>query len=86
MIELGFADFDISGAMGVFAPAGTPREAIDRLSVEFMRAALLPDVKGGMARDGFVVAPTGPAEYNAFIRAKTEQIRSIAKAAKIKPD
>lgn len=86
MIELGFADFDISGAMGVFAPAGTPREAIDRLSAEFMRAAHLPEVKGGMARDGFVVAPMGPAQYNAFIRAKTEQIKSIAKAAKIKPE
>ena len=86
MIELGYRDFDFTGAMGVFAHSATPREAIERLNAEVMRVVQLPEVKNGMLRDGFVVSPLGPAEYAAFSRAKMEQIRKIAAAAKIKVD
>jgi tripartite-type tricarboxylate transporter receptor subunit TctC len=86
MIESGLPDFDLTGAMGVFAPAATPKAAIDRLSSEIMRVVQLPEVKDGMLRDGFAVVPLGPAEYDAFIRAKVQQIQRIAKAAKLKAD
>ncbi len=39
-----------------------------------------------MLRDGFVVAPLGPAEYEAYTRVKMQQIQKIARAAKIKLD
>ena len=86
MMESGLPDFDMSGAMGVFAPAATPKAALDRLNTEIMRAVQLPEVKDGMLRDGFAVAPMGPAEYEPFIRDKIQQIRNIAKAANIKHD
>jgi len=35
MMESGIADFDLSGAMGVFAPAATPKAALDRLIRRF---------------------------------------------------
>ena len=86
MIELGYKDFDITGAMGVFAPAATPKDALERLNAEVMRVVQLPEVKNGMLRDGFVVSPLGPADYAAFSKVKMEQIRKIAVAAKIKPE
>lgn len=86
MTESGLADFDMNGAMGVFAPAATPKAALERLNAEIMRAVQLPEVKDGMMRDGFVVAPLGPAEYEAFMREKIAQIQAIAKAANIKLD
>src|SRR5262245_51484355 len=86
MIELGYKDFDITGAMGVFAPAATPKDALERLNAEVIRVVQLPEVKNGMLRDGFIVAPLGPAEYAAFTRVKMEQIRKIAAAAKIKSE
>ena len=86
MMESGQPDFDMSGAMGVFAPAATPKATLDRLNTEIMRVVQLPEVKDGMLRDGFVVAPIGLAEYDAFIRAKVQQIQTIAKAANIKLD
>jgi hypothetical protein len=39
-----------------------------------------------MLRDGFVVAPTGPDEYGAFVRSKVRQIQEIGKAAKVRLD
>ena len=86
MIESGFPDFDITGAMGFFAPAGTPKEAVDRLSAEIARVVQLPEVKDGMMRDGFIVNPLGPAEYEAFLRAKLQQIQKIVRDANIKID
>ncbi len=86
MIELGYKEFDITGAMGVFAPAGTPKEALERLNAEVMRVVELPEVKNGMLRDGFAVAPQGPAEYGAFTKVKMQQIERIARAARIKLD
>jgi tripartite-type tricarboxylate transporter receptor subunit TctC len=86
MMEAGVPEFDISGGMGVFAPAATPKAAIERLNSEITRVVQLPEVKDGMLRDGFVVAPMGPAEYEAFMHDKIQQIRSIAKAANIKFD
>ena len=86
MIECGFPDFDITGAMGVFAPAGTPKETVERLSAEIVRVVQLPEVKDGMLRDGFIVNPLGPAEFEAFLRAKLQQIQRIVQDANIKVD
>jgi tripartite-type tricarboxylate transporter receptor subunit TctC len=84
MIESGFPDFDITGGMGVYAPSATPKEAIDRLSAEIVRVMQLPEVRVGLERDGFLVAPTGPAEYQAFVRARMKLIQKIAIDAKLK--
>ncbi len=86
MMEAGVSDFDISGAMGIFAPAATPKEALERLNSEIVRAVQLPEVKSGLLRDGFVVSTLSLAEYDAFMRDKIQLIRKIAAAAKIKLD
>lgn len=86
MMESGQADFDFSGAMGIFAPSGTPKASVERLATEIMRAVQLPEVKDGMMRDGFVVVPLGSAEYEAFVRSKIQDIQKVAKAAGIKLD
>lgn len=86
MIEAGQPDFDMSGAMGALAPSATPKAVLERLNSELTRAVQLPEIKEGMLRDGFVVAPIGLAEYEAFMRAKVQQIQKIAKAAQLKID
>ena len=86
MIESGFSDFDITGALGTFAPAATPKAAVDRLSAEILRAVRTPEVSGGMLRDGFAVIPLGSAEYQDFLRIKLQQIQSIGKVTNVKLD
>jgi tripartite-type tricarboxylate transporter receptor subunit TctC len=86
MIESGYADFDITGAMGAFVPGATPKEAIERLSVEILRAVQLPEVSGGMLRDGFAVIAMGPAQYQEFLRIKLSGIHELGKATKVKLD
>ena len=86
MIESGFAGFDMTGAMAVWAPAATPRDAIDRLSTDLMRLLQTPEVKSVALRDGYVVAPIGPTEYAALVRTMMAYYQKIGKAANIKLD
>ena len=86
MMESGVADFDISNMLGVNAPAATPKAAIDRLSAEIIRAVLLPEVKARLTLYGYEGSPIGAAEYDAYNRAKIQEIKTIASEAKIKLD
>lgn len=86
MIEAGIADFDMTGGMGVFAPSATPREAVERLSAEIVRTLQNPEVRDGLVRDGFTVAPMGTAEYQQYVRARMQDIQRVAREANIKVD
>ena len=84
MIESGYPDFDITGGMGVYAPAATPKEAVERLSAEVARVMQIPEVRAGLERDGFLVSASGPAEDQAFVRTRMKLIAKIAADAKLK--
>jgi tripartite-type tricarboxylate transporter receptor subunit TctC len=86
MIEAGLPDFDMTGAMGVFAPSGSPKDAVERLSVEIVRTLQNPDVRDGLVRDGFTVAPMGTTEYRQYVRTRTQEIERVAREANIKVD
>ena len=84
MIESGIPDFDMTGGMGVFAPAATPKNAVERLSTEIVRTLQIPEVRDGLVRDGFAVIPLRSAEFDAFVKTRMQQIQKIAKEAHIK--
>ena len=86
MIESGFADFDMTGGMGVFAPGATPKETVERLSTEIVRTLQLPEVRAGLIRDGFAVSSMSSSEYAPYVRARMQEIQRIAKEANIKVD
>jgi tripartite-type tricarboxylate transporter receptor subunit TctC len=86
MIESGLPDFDMTGGMGIFAPGASPKEAVERLSSEIVRMLQLPEVREGLIRDGFVVAPVGTNEYQKIVRARMEQIQRLAREAHIRVD
>ncbi len=52
MGEAGIAEFDHSGGIGVFAPAGTPRAVVDKLSAALARIVALPDTVSRFAAAG----------------------------------
>jgi len=52
MGDAGIAEFDHSGGIGVFAPAGTPRAVIEKLSAALARVVALPDTVSRFAAAG----------------------------------
>ena len=79
--ESGLPGFDISTWFGVFAPAGTPREALERLHAQFTRALAAPDVREKMLNLGAEPVGSKPEEFAAYIRAEAEKYARVIKAS-----
>jgi tripartite-type tricarboxylate transporter receptor subunit TctC len=79
--ESGLTGFDTSGWFGLLAPAGTPRDIIERLAAASNEAAKSPDVVAAMALQGFDMAGGSPEEFAAFIRDDLAKWVRVAGAA-----
>jgi tripartite-type tricarboxylate transporter receptor subunit TctC len=84
--ESGLPEFDISTWFGVFAPAGTPRDALDRLHAEFTKALASPDVREKMLALGAEPVGSRPEEFAAYIRAERDKYARVIKASGAKAD
>jgi tripartite-type tricarboxylate transporter receptor subunit TctC len=84
--ESGLPGFDISTWFGIFVPAKTPREAVDRLHAEFTRALAAPDVREKMLNLGAEPVASQPEEFAAYIRAESEKYARVIKASGAKAD
>jgi tripartite-type tricarboxylate transporter receptor subunit TctC len=78
--------FDISQWNAVWAPAGTPKDVLDKLSTEIRRIVQSPDYKARMAEQGSEAIGNSPAELAAFQKAEIDKYRKIAQQANIKAD
>ena len=84
--EQGGLSVDASGFQGVLAPAGTPPEAVAKLSQALNAALAQPDVKERFAAAGLDGVSSTPAEFAAFIRSEIAKWGRVAKEANIKID
>ena len=82
-IEQGFAGFEATTWWGLFAPAGTPREVVERIDREMQAALKNPDVVEKLARVGGTPRAQGPAQMSAFIASDREKWTKIIQDAKI---
>ena len=62
MIEAGVPDFQMFSWQAVYAPKGTPKPIIDRLSTDIAAALKQPDVKEKLTEMGMVIVGGSPAE------------------------
>jgi tripartite-type tricarboxylate transporter receptor subunit TctC len=82
--EMGMPGYEGILWIAIMAPAGTPRDVIDRLAASSAKAAHAPDLIARLQSDG--VDPVGgtPAELGAMIARELPQWRELAKTANIK--
>jgi tripartite-type tricarboxylate transporter receptor subunit TctC len=84
-VEAGYKGSDFNFWIGMMAPAGTPREVIDRLNLEAVKAAESTLTKARFYALGASSFTMKPAAFDAFIRQEIADAARIAKAAGIKP-
>ena len=72
--------------MGVFVPAGTPKDLVDVLNKQVARIMTLPDVKERMATMGFDPTVSTSEELNDHMKAETEKWSKVVRQANIKID
>ena len=83
-LELGYANSDYTFWNGLFLPAKTPREIVEKLAAETQKAATSPAVVAKLAAQGIDPMPITPAEFDAQIRKEIAESIALVKAAGIK--
>lgn len=83
--ESGLPGFDYSLWVGIFAPAGTPPDIVDKIARDVRLAAQAADVKERFATLGAEPMPMTPAEFKQFVDGEITESAKVIKAAGIKP-
>ena len=84
MAEAGLPGVETQTWQAIFAPAGTPKEVVEKLSAEVRRILALPEITARLAGQGVNPMPTTPDEFTALMRSDSAKIAKIIKAANIK--
>ncbi len=75
--EMGFPRIEAEGWNGLFAPAKTPRDIIDRLARETAAAVRHPDVMKRLSEIAADPVGSSPAEQDAMLKKQVAQFRPI---------
>jgi len=83
MVEAGFADQVSVFMQGILAPAGTPREIVDRWQRELARIMARPDIRQRLAALGLEPVVNSPEAFGAHIKAEVARWSRVIRAAHI---
>ena len=82
-----YPGFENSIWLGLFAPAGLPREALEKLRLEIRKALETPEVREKLhGAGGLEPLVTSPEEFTALIRRDYERFGKLIKEVGIKTD
>ena len=84
--EAGYPDMDGDGWVGLFMPAGTPKEIIARLNAEIAKVMNTAVVKERMATQGFERLSMSPGEFAAFLQTDLTKWGKVIKTAGIRAE
>ncbi len=83
--EAGVPNADSPLWFGLWAPAGTPAEIVNKISADVRRALADPGVREKLANLGNDTLDMAPEEFARFVRSEIEDYGRVVKAAGIKP-
>ena len=86
MIESGIAGYEVSGWSGLFAPAGTPKEVVARLSGELAKILRAPDLRERYFKQGAEPVGNTPDEFAAFVRSEIAKWKKVVEASGMRAD
>ena len=78
--------YEVTQWYGILVPAGTPRDIVDRLHREIVKALSIPKIAQLFTNLGTDPVTNSPEEFGAFIRAEGAKWGKVARAAKLPAD
>ncbi len=82
--ESGLAGYQSLGWFGLFAPPGTPRDVLNKISVDTKTVLMLPEARQRLAEQGAEPAPSTPDGFTAFVNSDIATWLDLASKAGIK--
>ena len=86
MAESGFPELTSGSWQGVFVPAGTPKEVVDKLYSVLMETMKTPEVVQRLGNGGVDVVTSAPGEFAKFVQSETDRWGKAVKEAGATPD
>ena len=80
MEEAGMKDTNIAGFYGMYAPAGTPREVVVRMSSEVQKILKMPDVVQRFYDFAFIPGGSDPETFTQMVRTEYNRWEPIVKS------
>jgi tripartite-type tricarboxylate transporter receptor subunit TctC len=84
--ESGYPGFEVTGWIGLLAPARTPATIVRKLHLETVKALALPDLRAKFADLGLEPIGNSPDEFVAVIKSEIPKWAKVIKESGIKPD
>jgi len=84
--EVGLTDFEVTTWYAIWAVKGTPREIVDRLYAEVVKALGQPDIKAIWEQQGAVAGGQPPAEFAKLVRSEVVRWGKVVKDANVRID
>jgi tripartite-type tricarboxylate transporter receptor subunit TctC len=85
--EAGLPAVEVSSTFGVLAPAGTPKDIVQRLNSALAKIVAMPEVKEQFLTQGvYAAAPTSPEQSAERLSQEVERWAKLITEAGIQPD
>ena len=84
--EAGVPGYEVTVWFGLVAPAGTPREVIQKLNAEMLRILAMPDVRERFLAQGVEPAGGTPEQFGEHIRAQMAKWAKVVADAGVKAE
>lgn len=84
--EQGFAGYEANNSWSLFAPAGTPRDIVQRVQAEVRRVVTMPDVRERFTATGLDPIGSTPGELAARMKADYEKWSRVVRQIGLKLD
>ena len=81
--EAGLKGFELEAWVGIFAPAGTPPDVVNKLSASIKQALEMPETRTRAAAAGIDIRYLPPAQLDALVKKETEFWAKTIQNAKI---
>ena len=83
--ELGYKEMDLIGVFGLYFPAKVPRERVQRMYQEVLKAIKSPEVTKLFDEGGMYATGTPPEEFGDYVRADVPRQAKLMKDLGLKP-
>ena len=84
--EAALPGYSVTNWIGLFAPAGSPRDIVSKLNGETIRIMQAPDIRKRLANEGAKFTAKTPEEFGAFVRSEIAKWAKVVKEAGIRVD
>jgi len=84
--EAGLPGFEVNNWIGLFAPAGTPADIVQRWNAEVARIMQSPEIQQRLPVEGARFTPNSPEQFSAFVKSEIAKWAPIVKASGARVD